>query len=84
MIKFMGHTETGRPMFGMVLTEGNFTRLRKGLGIHINAEEMGLSEFKFKELTIFYEETEEIAAEKFTKHVGPETKIILEFDKRKM
>jgi len=54
-IKFMAtNPENGRVIFGIVIEEGNIQHLKKMRPIHINAEDMFLSEIKCQEIIITY------------------------------
>jgi len=67
MIKFLiTHPETGRKIFGMVLTEGNINYLKNGKPIHINCEQLNLPYFKFQEMLVMYYPSNEEAVRDLT------------------
>jgi len=50
MIKFLGTKPDGSPVFGFGISDGNVERLKKGMPIVVDMEQMGLS----GEVVIFY------------------------------
>lgn len=55
MIKFrIKHPQSGRYIFGIVLTDRNLDLLKENKPIHFNAEDLKLQYIKFEEMLIMY------------------------------
>lgn len=71
----------GRAFLGMIVAKGNIENLMKGMPIHFNVEQLGISEIKCKEVVIMYYETQEEAMEHLKNNdLLDNTRIIRESD----
>ena len=74
MLKAVAHSNTGEPLVIFGLSGMNIQKLKEGLPILVETEELG---FKGK-VAIFYAETEEMLAETLLSNMSIDSKAIID------